>query len=247
MSNLPEYYKQSAACYWDAEYKQNGYKVVHDAGTEQKTLDLAVAEIDFFLFPTAEKSEQLLTDKENNPWPTFNSDFCLNHHNIQSVLLKPLANCVALDYGCGILGRYTFALSKYFKEVCGIDISTEAVVGARAKQKNFGTKNVRFVLNNGLEIPSPAGTYDFIFSNLVLQHIGYADGTKAILREFARTLKSDGIARIELLSTSEKRVGNFFSVVEGAALSLEEIDACGLQIMSYSDSFPYLWITAKKK
>lgn len=247
--NLKEYYKKTASHYWDTEYKQNGYKVVHDAGTEEKTFALAAREVDFFLWPTKDKSESLLNDKENNPYPTFGDDFCFVHKDVE--LQKPLSECTVLDYGCGILGRYTFALSKYFKQVIGVDIASEAVVGARKKQKELGIKNVRFVQNDGLSIPLANNSVDFIFSNLVLQHIGYIGAHRKIIAEFARVLNSGGKARLEYLSSSEARHNDFFSVVEGLGIKTEDLVAaygeCGIDVISLSDKFPYMWVTLCKR
>src|SRR4030042_4308869 len=50
----------------------------------------------------------------------------------------------ALDFGCGV-GRLTRAMSKYFKEVIGVDISQKMI--SLAKAHNLKCKNCRFVLN----------------------------------------------------------------------------------------------------
>lgn len=240
-------YKEIASDYWNQEYKNLGYKVVHDAGTEEKTIKLAEREIDFFLWPTKEKSDALMNDKENNPYPTFDPNFWCNHKPITDYFQDDLSELVALDYGCGLLGRYTFALCKYFYNVYGIDISSEAIKECKRRRKFAGT----FIMNNGVDIRLPDNHVDFIFSNLVLQHIGYREGIDCILKEFGRILKPGGIARVEFLDSSQKRDSEFFSVAEGCGVSVDEVSEtfkkCGVEVLTHSEGHPYLWITAQKK
>ncbi len=250
--DLQKIYSVEAAAYWNNEYKKNGYKVVHDAGSEEKTETLARREIDLFLWPTKKKVKSLYLDKENNPYPTFNLDFANIHKNINEYL-ETLNDKVALDYGCGILGRYTFSLAEHFKHVYGIDVSSVAIDGARKKIKDKNSKNTSFLMNDGQKIPLPSNFVDFIFSNLVLQHIGYKYGNNVLIKEFARCLKLDGIMRVEYYAEDEKEVkkaNDFFSVVEGLPYQEEEITKVfndnGIEILSMSNKHPYMWITAKK-
>lgn len=248
--SVKTFYTKEASQYWDEQYSVHGYKVVHDAGTEKKTFDLATRELDFFLWPTKSKSSSLLRDKENNPWPTFDEGFVERHKSIDEYFDK-LDDKLALDYGCGILGRYTFALSKYFKTVYGVDIAANAIRGCVERKKDLDSKNTIFHLCDGLHIKLPNNFIDFIFSNLVLQHIGYKEGIFEILREFARILKPDGVARLEFLDSSQKRSEGFFSVVEGCGMNIEEIreevQKCNVYIDTRSECKDYLWITMKKK
>lgn len=242
-------YTKEAHSYWNEQYDYQGYKVVHNAGTEEKTFNLADREIDFFLWPSQEKSDSLMNDKENNPYPTFDKNFASQHKSISNYFER-LNDKIALDYGCGILGRYTFALAKHFKMVYGIDIASNAIEGCNAKKIELDSKNTSFQVNDGITIRLPNNFVDFIFSNLVLQHIGYKEGIFAILKEFSRILKSGGIMRLEFLDSSQNRPDGFFSVVEGCGMNVVEIrdkvKKCGISIESYSEEHPYLWLTMKK-
>lgn len=247
--NIKKIYTSEANAYWEGEYFVHGYKVVHDAGSMEKTQKLAEREIDLFLWPTIEKARNLKEDKENNPYPTFDLDYPKKHQPI-SKYFNSLNDKIALDYGCGILGRYTFALSKFFKKVYGIDIAKNAIEGCERLKKDIENKNCSFILNNGLDIKLPNEHIDFIFSNLVLQHVGYKEGIFHILKEFCRVLKPEGVMRLEFLDSSQKRAEGFFSVVEGCGMSIweieEEIKKHGCCVETWSECRDYLWITIKK-
>jgi SAM-dependent methyltransferase len=101
----------------------------------------------------------------------------------------------ALDFGCGV-GRLTQALAQHFDEVVGVDISPSMIAHARSLNRN-GAK-CRFYVNArpDLEI-FPAGSFDFVYSNIVLQHIPPAISL-AYIREFVRVLRPGGVAVFQL-------------------------------------------------
>ena len=96
----------------------------------------------------------------------------------------------ALDFGCGV-GRLTQALSRYFAECYGVDISSGMVSTAIAIAKD--KPNCRFFVN---EVPDlsrfESSSFSFIYSSIVLQHIR-SDYVTKYLREFARVLEPGGI------------------------------------------------------
>jgi SAM-dependent methyltransferase len=240
-----EEYKIGAHEYWNGEYKANGWKVVHDAGGLEKTNLLALREIDLFLWPTEDKCIALLNDKENNPWPTFTSNFH-THPSIDELKVK---RKTCLDYGCGALGRYSFALSNYFDNVYGVDISSEAIADAR-QRNNKSFKNTHFLVCDGVSLKFAPNFFDFIFSNLVLQHIGNKDVILGLCREFARCLAPGGVARLEFLDGSQDKGDKFYSVVEGNGMKVEEIKTVfeenGCKLIHATEGHPYLWVTIKK-
>lgn len=246
--NRLERYKQEAKLYWDHQYLENSaVHVVHDAGGEDKTYSLAIREIDFFLYPTEEKSNELLNDKENNPFPTFCESF-YQHPPISDFL--DLKNSVCLDYGCGGLARYSIALSYHFKQVFGIDISSEAILNARRKVIERDIKNINLFSNNGLDIILPSNSIDFVFSNLVLQHIGNIDSNIYICKQFYKVLKKGGIVRLEYLCGKERKPDDFESPVEGNGIGTEELrkiyTKVGFEVLHISEGREYTWITARK-
>jgi SAM-dependent methyltransferase len=100
------------------------------------------------------------------------------------------SNGKALDFGCGV-GRLTQALSRYFAECYGVDISSEMVTRAIALAKN--SPNCRFLVNEAPDLSLfDSNSFSFIYSNLVLHHIE-SDYVTKYLREFARVLEPGGI------------------------------------------------------
>lgn len=104
--------------------------------------------------------------------------------------LVPNRNGKALDFGCGV-GRLTQALAAYFDVVYGVDIAPSMI--ELANQYNRFSAKCRYTVNssNNLSVFSD-GTFDFIYSNLVLQHMQpkYARG---YIKEFLRLLGPRGI------------------------------------------------------
>jgi SAM-dependent methyltransferase len=241
-----EDYKIGAHQYWNEEYQKNGWKVVHDAGGLEKTNMLAIREIDLFLWPTKEKCEALLNDKENNPWPTFNSNF-YTHPSIDELRIE---RKTCLDYGCGALGRYSFALSNVFDAVYGVDISSEAIADAKNRVNKHFKNSPKFLLCDGVSLKFPSNFFDFVFSNLVLQHIGNKDVILALCKEFARCLKPGGAARLEFLDGTQDKGDKFYSVVEGNGMKVEEIksvfEESGCKLIHATEGHPYLWVTIQK-
>lgn len=95
----------------------------------------------------------------------------------------------ALDFGCGP-GRITTALADHFHEVDGVDIAPSMI--ELAKRHNRHEDRVTYHLNasHGLNLFED-GTFDFIYSALVLQHMA-PRYSKGYLREFLRVLKPGG-------------------------------------------------------
>ncbi len=96
-------------------------------------------------------------------------------------------NGKVLDFGCGV-GRLSKALVPYFGQVYGVDISAEMVKLAR-----IYAPEVTFLLNqsDNLELFHD-NFFDFIYSNIVLQHQPTGELAKAYMREFARVVKPNG-------------------------------------------------------
>lgn len=250
MSNLDNY-KLMASRYWNEEYRKIDWRVTHNAGSKEKTFNLASREIDFFLYPTKEKMFSLLEDSENNPYPTFSDDFWPAHKDI-NCYISDLENKVALDYGCGSLGRYTIELSKRFSFVWGVDISSEAVSKAKKESQLRGVRNVSFMQNDGVSLPIPSDSIDFIFSNLVLQHIGDIQVNYILASEFIRVLKPGGLMRIEYLDGSQRKEDSHQSPAEGNGITMDDLNrmypvSAGVKIESISEGHPWLWVTITKE
>lgn len=99
----------------------------------------------------------------------------------------------ALDFGCGV-GRLSRTLRLYFGEVYGVDISAEMVELAR----RF-TPSCTFLVNQTDRLAAfPDDFFDFIYSNIVLQHQPSKELARGYIREFVRVLKPTGRAVFQI-------------------------------------------------
>jgi 2-polyprenyl-3-methyl-5-hydroxy-6-metoxy-1,4-benzoquinol methylase len=102
----------------------------------------------------------------------------------------------ALDFGCGI-GRLTNALASHFGEVYGVDISASMV--ERARQVCRFPNQIKYFQNSAPDLRSfKDGNYDFIYSELVLQHIP-PRYQLLYIGEFLRLLSPQGVALFQTL------------------------------------------------
>ena len=100
-----------------------------------------------------------------------------------------------LTIGCGI-GRLEEFFAPHFKEVVGIDIAEKMV--EQAKERLAHVRNAHFVATDGVSYPFENGSFDFVFSYLVFQHMPNKEVVEKNLREVARVLTPGGVAKIQL-------------------------------------------------
>ena len=112
-----------------------------------------------------------------------------------ATLAPDLTRTEALDFGCGV-GRLTRALTRYFERVTGIDIAPSMIEQARSLNASFA--QCSWVLNdaNDLRMFSD-GRFDFIYTNLVLQHMKPQFALDYI-REFVRVTAAGGLIAFQL-------------------------------------------------
>ena len=96
-----------------------------------------------------------------------------------------------LDFGCGV-GRLTGALACRFDEAVGVDVSERMLEHAR--RLNADTPNVTFT---NPEHP-PAGRFDLVVANLVLQHLPSKPLARAYIRRLAEAANPDGLVVFQL-------------------------------------------------
>ena len=112
---------------------------------------------------------------------------------------RPLAPKRALDFGCGV-GRGTRALATRFDECWGIDIS-DVMIG-EAKRLNGDLTNCHFVTNVEPTLRSfPSGSFDLVYSMIVLQHQPSAQVALRYVDEFLRVASPDGLIVFQLPSS----------------------------------------------
>lgn len=103
----------------------------------------------------------------------------------------------ALDFGCGA-GRLTQAIAPHFKETHGVDAASSMIT--LANQHNAYRPSCTYHVNKENNLSLFKDNYfDFIYSNITLQHMEptYAEN---YIREFIRTLKKDGVLVFQIPS-----------------------------------------------
>lgn len=104
---------------------------------------------------------------------------------ISKVLSQPFPTGRGLDLGCGD-GKLTQVILERVghRELVGIDLDPEETALAKAT-------GIYSAIHTGsaANIPEPSGSFDFIFSNSVLEHI---PNIHEVLNEASRLLKTDG-------------------------------------------------------
>jgi SAM-dependent methyltransferase len=110
---------------------------------------------------------------------------------------RPARRGRCLDFGCGV-GRLTQALAEHFERCDGVDIAPSMLKAAR--NLNHHGDRVAFHLNDTDDLSLfPSGSFDFVYSNIVLQHVG-PEAATAYIREFVRLLAPGGLALFQLPS-----------------------------------------------
>lgn len=146
----------------------------------------------------------ILTDKDRKfgKW-NLNEFFSTGVDEIEKImkiteeLRYPAGRDTALDFGCGV-GRLTRVLAKNFSQCYGMDISE--IMIAKAKELS-AIQNCKFILNTREDLQLFGNNYfDFIYTNLVLQHLPHEKMIKSYISEFIRTLKKDGLLIFQLPS-----------------------------------------------
>jgi SAM-dependent methyltransferase len=113
--------------------------------------------------------------------------------------LRPLGRTAALDFGCGV-GRLTRALGRRFSRAVGVDISE--VMVARASHLNRQVPACEFRLNLTPDLAQlETDSFDFVYSNLVLQHLPSAADIERYMAEFVRVAKPAGLVVFGLIES----------------------------------------------
>jgi SAM-dependent methyltransferase len=111
----------------------------------------------------------------------------------------------ALDFGCGV-GRLSQALCASFERVDGIDISDSMVRKAQEFNRYGDRCNYQVNVNDDLRLFED-DQFDFVYSNITLQHIPPQYALRYIA-EFIRVLRPGGIALFHVPSGKSHRPGS---------------------------------------
>lgn len=102
----------------------------------------------------------------------------------------------ALDFGCGV-GRTTRALSAHFRECVGIDISDRMI--RLARELNEDRNNCAFLVNVAPDLGSfESSSFDFVYSNVVLQHLPSSASACGYVAEFLRVVRPNGLVVFQM-------------------------------------------------
>ena len=99
----------------------------------------------------------------------------------------------ALDFGCGV-GRLTRAMRPYFQECIGVDISQSMITRAARLSPECS-----FIVNRESNLHIfPSDHFDFVYSNLVLQHQPSRQIIVSYIGEMLRVLSRQGLLVFQL-------------------------------------------------
>jgi SAM-dependent methyltransferase len=102
----------------------------------------------------------------------------------------PTTGEAMLELGCGA-GRMTHSFAGRFKHVSAVDISSEMLRQARRTCSN--RSNILWLLSSGADLACvKSGSFDFVFSYLVLQHLPAEALTRRYIEEMLRVLRPGG-------------------------------------------------------
>lgn len=119
-----------------------------------------------------------------------------NHSNKKFNTLGLLSGQTVIDYGCGPARYIKNASEAVGKEgnVIAVDIHPKAIDAVNFKIEKYGLKNVQSLLADGYRTIIPSDTADVIYA-LDMFHMVHEP--TALLKEFQRLLKPDGILILE--------------------------------------------------
>ncbi len=120
-----------------------------------------------------------------------------------------------LDFGCGV-GRLSQALARHFARVDGVDISETMIDLARKFNQHGDRCQYHLNLQDDLSL-FPDDTFDFLYSNITLQHMPPRFAQRYIL-EFLRVLKPGGLMVFQIPSRPRGSVQRLLQPIKPTSL-----------------------------
>jgi SAM-dependent methyltransferase len=139
----------------------------------------------------------------------------------------------ALDFGCGV-ARLVIPLAKQCDHVVAVDISNGMLDESRKNCKDCEVTNVDFVLSDETLVPV-SGTFDFVHSFIVLQHLPAPRGMMLMDRLIDR-LDRGGVGVIHL--TYARRASSLRKLLHWARQRIPFVNAAVNVIQGHSPFAP---------
>lgn len=134
--------------------------------------------------------------------PYYQHIFKINVNQVEFIRLKlPDSGCKVLDIGCGI-GTLSFELTKYYKNVLGIDMDAEMIRAASIKNKD-DSKSIQFQQKSMLELAAfidKKSVEGIICFGNTLVHLNSLDQIANFLKQSKAILKSKGKLLIQIVN-----------------------------------------------
>jgi len=99
----------------------------------------------------------------------------------------------SLDFGCGV-GRLLFPMAKRSQHAVGVDVAPNMLAMAEAASRRFGIENVELKTSDD-KLSQVTGTFDFVHSFIVMQHIPTSRGYR-YFRRLLELLQNGGVFAI---------------------------------------------------
>lgn len=148
-----------------------------------------------------------------------------------------------LEIGCGI-GRVTEFFGDHFDAVTGVDISGEMIAKAKIRLPD---SKFTFLEGDGMTLPVPSASIDFVFSFIVFQHMPSRDVVASNLREAHRVLVPGGLAKIQVRGTPVDKKEWFYGVHFSEKQARQIAQECGFTVLKTEyETERYLWLILQK-
>ncbi len=164
-----------------------------------------------------------------------------------------LKDLKVLDIGSST-GIIDNVLSYKFKQVTGTDIDEQAIKFA---SKNFNHKNLRFKVEDAMNLSFPANSFDVVICAQVYEHV---PDPKKLFSEIYRVLKPDGVCylaalnklwpiephyNLPFLAWLPKKIANLYIQITGKASSYYETPKSYWQLRNLTRKFTLIDYTPK--
>ena len=141
---------------------------------------------------TAGQYKRLIETTKSNP-PYHLQPLLQQLDGLQKQLNKPMGALRILDHGCGGGNTITYLAALGYDSVFGVDVGGPMLEVDRALRMLTESSSSRVQIYDGSNLPFSDGSFDFVFSQQVIEHV---EGGKieAYVQEEARVLSNGGRA-----------------------------------------------------